>query len=329
MLRLRRVRKFPAAVSILALAGLSLVACSTSSPIAACERPDSGAAIADLIDISGETGAVPEISVNLPEDASTGYATEKTVFADVEPGDGDALSEMDQIATIDMAFYDAKGNFVISTAFDGTSQPQTMENWLLQFPGLEDALTCAQAGTRMVVGLGADGVSDEAREQYAMQGFPQDGSLIAVVDVTDVYPRAAWGSPQYNASTNMPSVVRGPDGRPGITVPDKSAPDELAVETLLKGDGKKVASGDAAVLRYTGVLWDTGEVFDSAWEQGGALVMSGEMIEGFSRAIEGQTVGSQVLAVIPPELGYGDQGNESIPADSTLVFVIDIVGIQE
>ena len=41
--------------------------------------------------------------------------------------------------------------------------------------------------------------------------------------------------------------------------------------------------------------------------------------------LAGQTVGSQVLLVIPPELGYGSQKQQSIPANSTLIFVVDIL----
>ncbi|MGO1769038.1 MAG: FKBP-type peptidyl-prolyl cis-trans isomerase [Microbacterium sp.] len=318
------MRKIPAVLTVLAVAGVSLVACSAAEPIAGCERPASNDAVADLIDVSGGADEVPKVSIDEE------YSTDKTVFADVEQGDGAELADMDQVAAIDMAFFSAEtGDFIISTPYDGTRQPQTMDNWLGQFPGLEDALTCASAGSRTVVGLPSDGVSDEMRQQYAAQGFPEDGSLIAVVDVHDVYPRQAWGTAQYNGATNMPSVVRAPDGRPGITVPDKEAPSDLVVETLLKGDGEKVESGDKAVLRYTGVVWDTGEVFDSSWENGSALVLGDDMIEGFTKAIEGQTVGSQVMAVIPPDLGYGDQANGPIPAGATLVFVADIVGIQK
>ena len=45
--------------------------------------------------------------------------------------------------------------------------------------------------------------------------------------------------------------------------------------------------------------------------------------------IVGQTVGSQVMVVIPPEDAYGDAPQQGIPAGSTLVFVIDILGIDE
>jgi peptidylprolyl isomerase len=44
------------------------------------------------------------------------------------------------------------------------------------------------------------------------------------------------------------------------------------------------------------------------------------------QALDGVKVGSQVIAVIPPDLGYGDVDQGSIPAGSTLIFVIDVLG---
>ena len=57
------------------------------------------------------------------------------------------------------------------------------------------------------------------------------------------------------------------------------------------------------------------------------LVSASFAVPGFAQALEGQTVGSQIHAVIPPELGYGAEGSGTIPGDATLVFVIDILGI--
>ena len=51
------------------------------------------------------------------------------------------------------------------------------------------------------------------------------------------------------------------------------------------------------------------------------------VVPGFAKALEGQTVGSQVLVVVPPDEGYGDKEQNGIPAGSTLVFVIDILGL--
>jgi peptidylprolyl isomerase len=53
------------------------------------------------------------------------------------------------------------------------------------------------------------------------------------------------------------------------------------------------------------------------------------LIEGFATALIGQKVGSQVIAVIPPDLAYGSAGTQSVPAGATLVFVFDVLGIQK
>ena len=50
-----------------------------------------------------------------------------------------------------------------------------------------------------------------------------------------------------------------------------------------------------------------------------------QVIDGWNQGLVGQTVGSQILLVVPPSLGYGTTAQGSIPANSTLVFVIDIL----
>jgi len=104
-------------------------------------------------------------------------------------------------------------------------------------------------------------------------------------------------------------------------------PEELVAQTLIKGEGDKVAVGDSITVHYTGWVWD-GDQFDSSWANGSSIsftLSSDSLIEGWVQGLEGQTVGSQVLLVIPPDLGYGEQESDSIPANSTLVFVVDIL----
>lgn len=86
--------------------------------------------------------------------------------------------------------------------------------------------------------------------------------------------------------------------------------------------------GDTAVLHYSGWTWG-GEQFDSSWNSGAPAtfpITNDGLIEGFVLGLEGVTVGSQVVVVIPPELGYGDNAQGAIPAGSTLIFVIDVLG---
>jgi FKBP-type peptidyl-prolyl cis-trans isomerase len=68
-------------------------------------------------------------------------------------------------------------------------------------------------------------------------------------------------------------------------------------------------------------------VFDSSWKRGAPTQFSiSGVVPGFQKALVGQKVGSQVVAVVTPADGYGDKGSGSIPANATLVFVIDILG---
>jgi FKBP-type peptidyl-prolyl cis-trans isomerase len=124
-------------------------------------------------------------------------------------------------------------------------------------------------------------------------------------------------------------VVRAADGRPGIIVPDGEAPDEVTVQTIKKGDGPVVTGDQPVRVHYTGVTWDERKVFDSTWDGEPASLTLDAVVPGFAQALEGQTVGSQVMVVVPPDAGYGDAAQGEIPANSTLVFVIDILGLDE
>ena len=82
------------------------------------------------------------------------------------------------------------------------------------------------------------------------------------------------------------------------------------------------------MVKYTG--WTTdGKQFDSSWDKNTTfdadVSSSGQIIQGWKDGLIGQTVGSQVLLVIPPDKGYGNKASGSIPANSTLVFVVDIL----
>lgn len=110
-------------------------------------------------------------------------------------------------------------------------------------------------------------------------------------------------------------------------MPTGDAPADFKVSTLLKGVGETVKLNDEITVHYSGFLWG-GDKFESTWDSGTPTqfeLAEGQLIPGFIKALVGQTVGSQVIAIIPPEDGYGSTATGSIPADSTLIFVIDIL----
>jgi peptidylprolyl isomerase len=102
----------------------------------------------------------------------------------------------------------------------------------------------------------------------------------------------------------------------------------LKVAQLVKGAGEPVKDGDMVTMHYSGFIWADGSKFDSSWDRGepAQFAVPGQLIKGFGTGVVGQTVGSRVILVIPPSLGYGSEATGSIPADSTLIFVVDILG---
>lgn len=308
------LRRIPAALAVIGLSALALVGCSSSAP-AACERPDAGSSALGLIDASGAEGS-PAVTLADP------VYVDETSFEDVTVGDGPAVTSDAQDVVFSVAIANgASGETLISSGTD----VRPVSGWAEHYAGLADMMKCATEGSRIVGALPFDAVSAEAASSM---GLTEGQSLAVVLDLQKVYLPAANGIPQYNDRPGMPSVVLAPSGAPGIIVPDAAPPSELVVEVLKRGEGPAVTADDSIRIHYTGVTWAERTVFDSTWDKGAsAAVTLDGVVPGFAQALEGATVGSQLLVVIPPDLGYGEEGTGSIPGNATLVFVIDVLGI--
>jgi len=126
--------------------------------------------------------------------------------------------------------------------------------------------------------------------------------------------------------------------KPGETPAAGSTVSRLEVTDLTRGTGAAVASGQYAVVQYTGWLYDAsapdhkGKEFDSSLKSGTPFrfrVGAGEVIKGWDQGVTGMQVGGKRRLVIPPDLAYGDAGAGGvIPPGATLVFDVDLVGIQ-
>lgn len=313
--------RIPAVVAVLGLSVLTLAACasgpSDSSRSASCERPESTASELKLIHSSGAEGT-PAVSITAP------VYTKKTVFTDVTTGDGPAVTTDAQDVMFTVSVVNgATGEKILSSG----TQVQPLSGWRTNYDGFATMMMCATQGSRIVGAVPASALSKAAAQDWGISGTQ---SIVVALDLQRVYLPAADGVPQYNDRRGMPSVVLAPDGRPGVIIPDAAPPKELAIETLKKGTGPAVTDQDSVRVHYTGVLWADRTVFDSTWEKGASTALTTKgVVPGFAKALEGATVGSQILAVIPPDEGYGDKANGAIPANSTLVFVIDILGIDD
>lgn len=172
-------------------------------------------------------------------------------------------------------------------------------------------------------------------------GFGRGGDPAALVTGTDTLvfvfdvlatmaPGAAAARPAaYSAGPALPGIRWGARG-PVIKIPHGvSPPRTLVRKVLVRGAGPPVLAGDTVTVQDTGVVWRGGKVFDSTWQRGfpeSFVLGSGQVIPGWEDGIGGLPVGSRVLLVIPPALGYGRAGDAPyVGSTDTVVFVIDVV----
>jgi peptidylprolyl isomerase len=297
------VRKTSAVLATLSLAVLALTGCTAtaSDDGAACDRSGGNDKILNVADVTGELGTEPDVSVFGP------VKGEETSFADVTVGDGLALTTEFQPVVIDIAFYAGdSGKKLYASEFNGDlSRVHSIDYWAQRSPGLTDVLECATGGSRVLAVLTPEDFGPQNVEGF---GLDKGENVVAVVDVLDVMPSRASGALQFNDAQGLPTVVRAPDGTPGIIIPDVPAPTEIITQTLIKGDGPEVEAGDTVVTNIMGVGWDDKKVTTNSW---GAEPSIGAAAEQFI----GATVGSQLLVVLP--------ASEGSPATA---IVVDILG---
>ena len=146
------------------------------------------------------------------------------------------------------------------------------------------------------------------------------------------YPAATGASVTFNGVT-----VKGATdlkGIPGVTSKSSTDPAKLEVKDLVVGKGAAATPTSTVTVQYYGALYRTGQEFDSSWSRGMPISfpLTG-VVPGFTQGIGGTTgvapmkVGGRRIIILPSALGYGAQANGSIPANSSLVFVVDLVKI--
>ena len=319
---LPRLARASAAAATLAVAALTLTACSSTDPADPSATPTTDATLEFDLDnsellagvewVDGVDGAAPTLEFEVP------FELASTAVRLVSDGDGDVISDGD-VAQLDYeVVYGDTGETAFSTYLTGVPEAIVISEAGLA-PAMYSNLVGAHVGAELIFG------------SFDANNPNEDGTLptilMSVTVTSAVSVLAAAEGTAVDPVDGLPVVTLDDFGAPSIDFTGTANPGELVVQPLIVGDGPEVEQGQQLSVHYTGWLWD-GDVFDSSWARGTSSTFeftATSLIDGWVVGLEGQPIGSQVLLILPPELAYGDQESESIPAGSTLVFVVDIL----
>lgn len=259
--------------------------------LAGCSSPSSSVG---KVTVTGAAGAVPTLAFQHP--LTVRHPETREVWA----GTGAAVTDGAPLLMNYLA-EDAKNGDLVGETYSTGPLARTLTLESLG-PDLYDAVKDRRVGTRLI--------------HLAPAVANEDSTLVIVIDLL---PARARGD-AVPSRPELPVVTLAGDGAPTIKIPASPPPSGLVVQPLIKGLGPQVVAGQSLVVQYTGVNWDDGAVVDTTWVAGKGPFTTeigiGKVIAGWDEGLVEQTVGSQVLLVIPPALGYGDK---------TLVFVVDIL----
>jgi peptidylprolyl isomerase len=117
--------------------------------------------------------------------------------------------------------------------------------------------------------------------------------------------------------------------KPEIEFVDGPAPEELVITDIRVGDGPEAQAGSTVNVHYLGVDFESGEEFDSSWNRGQSITFPlASLVKGWQEGIPGMRVGGRRQLVVPPQLAYGPAGGGHRLSGRTLIFVIDLLGVQ-
>lgn len=300
----RGARPVPRRAPAVRVALVLLVALLATLVLAACTEPEDVTPTPLNTDLTvvGSSGAPPTLEYRMPLDVPEARSEVVWPGAGAELVDGGPL-------LLNLYAQDVTDGTVLQNTYTDAPRWRTLTDESVGRE-LRDLLRGQRVGARL------------------LRLEEDDGVPVALV--VDVLPTRASGE-AVAPPEGLPVVTLAEDGAPSVTVPpETAAPAGLVVQPLVRGDGRQVEVGQVVTVRYTGVRWSDGEVFDSTWTDGAAplsiMIGIGEVIEGWEQGLLEQSVGSQVLLVVPPDLAYGATANPL--AGETLVYVVDILDAQ-
>ncbi|MDI1250056.1 MAG: FKBP-type peptidyl-prolyl cis-trans isomerase [Lacunisphaera sp.] len=163
----------------------------------------------------------------------------------------------------------------------------------------------------------------------------EDGLAGAKTRIPDAEIEAAFTAMQQKVSTEMAAAAEKQlaacndflaknKAKTGVTVTASG----LQYEVLKSGTGPKPKTTDTVKVHYHGTLMD-GTVFDSSVERNEPIefAVTG-VIPGWVEALQLMSVGDKWKLTIPPAIAYGPRATGKIPANSVLIFEVELLGIK-
>jgi peptidylprolyl isomerase len=272
----------------------------------------------DPITVTGERLAVPKIEFATP------FTVDKTLSKVLVEGDG---ATIDPNGVVVVFYYGVNGrtgerfddNF---TAVEGTEAVPASFSLNAVIPGFRTGLGGQKIGSRVLVAMpGSEAYDSSGGNSNA--GIAVGDSLVFVADIVG----GSLPGPEGKAvepPADLPKVSENA-GSVEITIPDTAPPTKLVTQTLIEGTGEKVNEGSLLASHYVAYSWKTKaevmRVYDTT-DQG----LLGSSLVGLAQGLDGQKVGSRVLLIVPPELGFTEGSNEPpVEKGDTLVFVVDLL----
>jgi FKBP-type peptidyl-prolyl cis-trans isomerase len=175
----------------------------------------------------------------------------------------------------------------------------------------------------VVAGCGSSSTSAASTAQgvvLAPSGGATSASAAATTSSSTTSASTSSSNVKLPTAFNTEPTIKSPGGTP---------PTKLVTKNLITGTGPAVTSPSQTVtIAYVGALYTNGKVFDSSFKDVPSTHTISQpasgFVPGFEKGLIGMKVGGRREFIIPPSLAYGSKKSGSIPANSTLIFIVDL-----
>lgn len=178
---------------------------------------------------------------------------------------------------------------------------------------------------------------DDGKSNQSKAGGTGNTTSTAPSDTPSPTPSTTYPPATGPAVTFDGVTVKGATdlkGYPVVTSKSTTGPAKLEVKDLVVGKGALATPTSTVKVQYYGVLYRNGKEFDSSWSRGApaSFPLTG-VVPGFTKGIAGTTgisgmrVGGRRIIIMPASDGYGATAQGGIPANSPLVFIVDLLSV--